>query len=437
MAGEPLLPKNRTQVLRSQGLGWAVGLRWEEKKKTVRRPQVKHGGAFSVTLTLGQRQAKRQLLPGTRQAGSLTAQGLIPEHWRHQKVCSLAALFSQRCSPDGYGVYELGNGQQVFLATVNGIPSLMADVPGTPEQTARALALFLSFNTEPAKGWQVLSPVDAPQSWEVLIQNVTPSELRFSRLSGETDTLPVYAAGGLAAALLGGFFWWNLSQETPAKPVPEAIAPLVRETLIKTPEPVYLPHPWADMPVATHFLNRCQRWRAAVPVSLDRWRLERVHCRAEGLETVYQRQPGGTAARFAERVKQVFNRTPVFNLVSGGNEGVVFIPWTKFTLQDETAPDAGAQLMQAVSWFQSRQVSFSLSEVKDSPAMPGDGASHDAPQPIQDWHEYTFSITDKHMPEWILQGLDMQGVRLSSVAYTLSPQGQFTYQIEGHLYAKK
>nr|WP_235657594.1 hypothetical protein [Salmonella enterica] len=29
----------------------------------------------------------------------------------------------------------------------------------------------------------------------------------------------------------------------------------------------------------------------------------------------------------------------------------------------------------------------------------------------------------------------MSGVRLSSVGYTLSPQGQFTYQIEGHLYA--
>ncbi len=112
------------------------------------------------------------------------------------------------------------------------------------------------------------------------------------------------------------------------------------------------------MPVARHFLNRCQRWRAAVPVSLDRWRLERIRCSAEGLETVYQRQPGGTAAGFAERVKQVFKRTPVFNLVSGGNEGVVFIPWAKFTLQDETAPDAGTQLMQAVSWFQSRQVSF-------------------------------------------------------------------------------
>ncbi|ENI0259619.1 type 4b pilus protein PilO2 [Salmonella enterica] len=446
MAGEPLLQKNRTQVLRWQDQGWAVGLRWEEKKKTVRRSwgrrsRAGHAGAFSVTLTLGQVQAKRRFPPGGRQASYHTAQGLIQHSWRHQKVYSLAALFSLRCSSDGYGVYETGHGRQVFLATVNGIPSLMADVSGTPEQTARALALFLSFNPEPAGGWQVLSTADAPQSWDVLVQSATPSELRFARLSGESNILPVCAAGGLAAALLGGVVWWNLSQETPSAPRPEETQTGVKETVVKeippeTPAPVYLPHPWAGMPTATHFLNRCQRWRAAVPVSLDLWRLDRVSCRAEGLEMVYQRQPGGTAARFAERVKQVFNRTPVFNLVSGGNDGVVFIPWANFTLQDETAPDAGTQLMQAVSWFQSRQVSFSLSEVKDPPAMPGEGASNDAPQPIQDWDEYTFSITEKHSPEWVLQGLDLQGVRLSSVAYTLSPQGQFTYQIEGHLYAK-
>ncbi|SUG86688.1 putative pilus assembly protein [Salmonella enterica subsp. enterica] len=60
--------------------------------------------------------------------------------------------------------------------------------------------------------------------------------------------------------------------------------------------------------------------------------------------------------------------------------------------------------MQAVSWFQSRQVSFSLSEVKTPPVMPGNDAGTDGVQPIQDWHEYTFSITDKHMP-----GVDFTG----------------------------
>ncbi|EJH8957431.1 type 4b pilus protein PilO2 [Salmonella enterica] len=425
MAEIPLSGKSRTQVLRWQRQCWVVGLRWEEKQKSVRsvrRPLVQRRGVLNVMLTVKQGKSR------------LTAQGQIEAGSRHQKLYSLAALFSQQCTPNGYGVYQLDDGRQVFLATVKGMPSPMADVTGTPEQIIRAQELFLSFNPAPEDGWTIPSTPAQPLSWETLVGRVTPAQFRFARVTGVSNPVRTYGAGVLSlAALLGGVVWWSRSPEPPVAPVVPAQA---EDVFKKAPEPVYLPHPWAEMPVAADFLTRCQRWRALVPVSLDRWRLGRVRCSAEGLETVYQRQPGGTAARFAERVKQVFNRTPVFNLVAGGNEGVVFIPWAKFTLQDEAAPDAGTQLMQAVSWFQTRQVSFSLSEVKTPPAMPGDGAGSDAPQPIQDWHEYTFSITDKHMPEWILQGLAMQGVRLSSVAYTLSPQGQFTYQIEGHLYAR-
>ncbi|EDZ5417256.1 type 4b pilus protein PilO2 [Salmonella enterica] len=424
MADIPLSGKPRTQVLRWQRQNWVVGLRWEEKQKSVRRAPVQRRGVLNVVLTVKEGKSR------------LTALGQIEAGWRHQKLYSLAALFSQQCTPNGYGVYQLDDGRQVFLATVKGMPSPMADVIGTPDQIIRARELFLSFNPAPEDGWTIPSSPEFPQSWDTLVDQVSSAQLRFARVAGLSNPLRAYGAGVLSVtALLGGAVWWSRLPEPPVVPVVQELPPPVQDVFKKAPEPVYLPHPWADMPVARHFLSRCQRWRAAVPVSLDRWRLERIRCSAEGLETVYQRQPGGTAARFAERVKQVFKRTPVFNLVSGGNEGVVFIPWAKFTLQDETAPDAGTQLMQAVSWFQSRQVSFSLSEVKTPPAMPGDGIGNDAPQPMQDWHEYTFSITDKHMPEWILQGLDMQGVRLSSVGYTLSPQGQFTYQIEGHLYA--
>ncbi|ENE8568009.1 type 4b pilus protein PilO2 [Salmonella enterica] len=429
MAENPLSGKSRTQVLRWQRQCWVVGLRWEEKQKSVRsvrRPLVQRRGVLNVMLTVKQGKSR------------LTAQGQIEAGSRHQKLYSLAALFSQQCTPNGYGVYQLDDGRQVFLATVKGMPSPMADVTGTPEQIIRAQELFLSFNPAPEDGWTIPSTPARPLSWETLVGQVSSAQLRFARVVGVSNPLRKYGAGVLSlAALLGGVVWWNRLPEPPAAPVVQALPAPVQDVFKKAPEPVYLPHPWAEMPVATDFLNRCQRWRFRVPVSLDRWRLERVRCSAEGLETMYQRQPGGTASRFAERVKQVFNRTPVFNLVSGGNEGVVFIPWAKFTLQDEAAPDAGTQLMQAVSWFQSRQVSFSLSEVKTPPVMPGNDAGTDGVQPIQDWHEYTFSITDKHMPEWILQGLAMQGVRLSSVAYTLSPQGQFTYQIEGHLYAKE
>ncbi|ECA1950146.1 pilus assembly protein [Salmonella enterica subsp. enterica serovar Virchow] len=423
----------RTQVLRCQGQNWVTGLRWEEKKKTARRLALSAGRARGHHIILSVGSSGRKLPRQNR----LTARGQTDTRYRHQALYSLAALFSQRCSPDGYGVYQSGDGRQVFLATVNGLPSLMADVAGEPERVARALALFLSFNPAPAQGWQVPSSPDSPLPLDELVRSATPAELRFARLSRASAPLLRCVAGMAGCGVLGGLLWWTLQPDTLPVPSPETVVAQAADIIRKPPPaPVYLPHPWADMPDVPAFLARCQRWRSAVPVSLDHWRLDRGHCAAVGLELVYTRLPGGTAERFATRALAVFNIRPVFNLTAGGNEGVVFIPWGRFDLRDEQAPVAAEQLMQAVSWFQSRQVAFSLAEVREEPALPGDGSS-DTPPPVQDWREYTFSITEKRPPEWVLHGLDPRGVRLKTVAYTLSPQGQFTWQIEGHLYAKK
>ncbi|MBA3181014.1 type 4b pilus protein PilO2, partial [Salmonella enterica] len=43
----------------------------------------------------------------------------------------------------------------VFLATVDGLPSVMGDVAGTAEETREALQRFLTFNTAPEGGWTI------------------------------------------------------------------------------------------------------------------------------------------------------------------------------------------------------------------------------------------------------------------------------------------
>lgn len=104
MAETPLSGKSRTQVLRWQRQCWVAGLRWEEKQKSVRpvrpvrRPLVQRRGVLNVMLTVKQGKSR------------LTAQGQIEAGSRHQKLYSLAALFSQLCTPDGYGVYQLDDG---------------------------------------------------------------------------------------------------------------------------------------------------------------------------------------------------------------------------------------------------------------------------------------------------------------------------------------
>lgn len=97
MAEIPLSGKSRTQVLRWQRQCWVVGLRWEEKQKSVRsvrRPLVQRRGVLNVMLTVKQGKSR------------LTAQGQIEAGSRHQKLYSLAALFSQQCTPNGYGEAE-------------------------------------------------------------------------------------------------------------------------------------------------------------------------------------------------------------------------------------------------------------------------------------------------------------------------------------------
>lgn len=51
--------------------------------------------------------------------------------------------------------------------------------------------------------------------------------------------------------------------------------------------------------------------------------------------------------------------------------------------------------------------------------------------PIQDWREFTFSISARLQPERLLQDFDASGLRLTSVSLTMSPQGQFHYTIKG------
>ena len=203
MTERPLSRPATTRVLCREHRYWIAGLGWEEKQKKRLLPRPVRGTrALQVTLTLGGRHGQTP--------SRLCAKGETGPRYRHQKLYSLAALLCQR-TPDGYGVWQLDDGDQVFLAAVNGLPSLMADVVGDPAHISQAVALFLSFNPAPAKGWQVLSEPAAPQSWETLVREVSARELRFARVSRVSNPLPVCVAGTLGALLLGGVYWWNAS----------------------------------------------------------------------------------------------------------------------------------------------------------------------------------------------------------------------------------
>ncbi|HCA3884608.1 TPA: type 4b pilus protein PilO2 [Salmonella enterica] len=412
---------------------WAVGLRWEEETLNVprnrRHPRAEKNSAVrarvrneGVFLTLTVRQGRR----GRRVKAAGRA---VPRPRR--TVYSLAAVFSRRSGAGAYGVYCLDAeaSRYVFLATVDGLPSVMGDVAGTAEETREALQRFLTFNTAPEGGWTITSPVDAPLSWETLVVSADRRALAASRLRPVRQGMrPLPVVAGLALLGAAAFWLWPEDMEE-APPILSDVIPAT-----PAPAPVYLPHPWKDMMPVQAFLARCGTWRRAVPVSLDGWTLTRGECSPEGLQLVYSRQPGGTAAGFSRRAMDVFHHRPVINLVSGGGEGTLHFPWPAVTSADEPVPPVAVQLMRVVSWYQAHQVTLALTAVNEEPGLPGDDGT---PPPVQDWQEYTFTLKDDRLPESLAGPADGRGIRISKVVFTLSGDSRLTYETEGHIYAGK
>ncbi|EEB7410236.1 type 4b pilus protein PilO2 [Salmonella enterica] len=412
---------------------WATGLRWEaqgrapvrqssrqrtavkKQKRTTAGGSRRDGAALTLTVRQGRR--------GDRVVanGRMTPRPSRP-------VYSLAAIFSRVSGDNAYGVYRLDVSRYVFLATVSGLPSVMADVTGTAEEAGQALQRFLAFNTAPEGGWTVTSPPDEPLSWEALSASAGKQVLKASRLKqvrAGINPLPVLAGLALLGAVT---FWLWPDGEDDLPPVLADVIPAAT-----SPEPVYLPHPWKDMMPVQAFLARCKAWRETVPVALDGWQLTRGECSADGLLLVYSRQTGGTAAGFSRRAQVVFHRRPVINLVAGGGEGTVHLPWTPVPGVDEPVPTVAVQLMRVVSWYQAHQATLTLTAVNEEPGVPGDDGT---PPPVQDWQEYTFTLTDRRVPEMLAGPADGQGIRISKVTFTLSGEGQ-QYETEGHIYAGK
>ncbi|EFQ5901796.1 type 4b pilus protein PilO2 [Salmonella enterica] len=410
---------------------WTVGLRWEALSRTAARKDIRQRSAVKKRTTTGRTWRDGTVLTLTvrqgRRGDRVVASGRMTSRPRGP-VYSLAAAFSRVSGDNAYGVYRLDASRYVFLATVSGLPSVMADVTGTAEEAGQALQRFLAFNTAPEGGWTVSSPPDEPLPWEALTASAGKQVLKASRLKpvrAGIKPLPVLAGLMLLGAVT---FWLWPDGEDDLPPVLADVIPAAT-----SPEPVYLPHPWKDMMPVQAFLARCKAWRETVPVALDGWQLTRGECSADGLLLVYSRQTGGTAAGFSRRAQAVFHRRPVINLVAGGGEGTVHLPWTPVPGVDEPVPTVAVQLMRVVSWYQAHQATLTLTAVNEAPGVPGDDGT---PPPVQDWQEYTFTLTDRRVPEMLAGPADGQGIRISKVTFTLSGEGQ-QYETEGHIYAGK
>ncbi|MBA0170413.1 type 4b pilus protein PilO2 [Pectobacterium versatile] len=408
--------------------GWVAGLKWVPETAISRRRFSlfsAHPGTHRIAL------GKK----GARVSGYART---TKQHQR-RSLYSLAAAFCLFAGDNSYGIYPIDETRWVFLASQNGQPAVMGDVVGTLDEVLAAQALFLSFNDAPDGGWAVVAEPDFPLDLLSLAKSLSliqRKQTRLVKLTSLTTLAVVLLALTLGSA--GAWFWQYTIEQAEQEAV--ALAAL-RAEQAKVRQKIQslqtLPHPWATMLPAPYFLSRCYFVRKPLPVSIAGWRLTTGECIRDGMRLRYEARPGSTISDFDRRSQQLLGQNAVFNFLEGGKTGLVFIPFITDNeptpWRDEAVPLPGVQLMRFLSHFQRRNIDVPLSEVVPPARAPGTSAD----EPVQDWHEYLFTVNSKLAPEWILTDFDDTGIRLDSITFSLSAEGQFDYQIKGHIYAQK
>ncbi|ADP10358.1 hypothetical protein EJP617_06770 [Erwinia sp. Ejp617] len=354
-------------------------------------------------------------------------------------VYALAVAFQLAEGGNAWGIYRLNRQENlwVFFATGGGQLSVMGDVTGLRAEVEAAAQNFLRFNDTDASGMRCCATADEEKSVTHLVDVLTRTQLKrcrlHKRLTPAAALLPVTL---MTTALVAGIYWQDAVQEKARQAAAQAALRASQAMATQKPAaPAHAAHPWASQPPVPVLLDNCWLTREPLDVSVAGWRFTDGECVSEGLRLRYVATPGSTVEDFSRRARELLGYAAIFNLQEGGKNGDVFIPFPRTSavnFTDESVPGADTQLMRFISHLQRRNLDVKFTELKPPAVAPGEVQA----TPLQDWREFTFSISSRLQPERLLQDFDATGLRLTSVALTMSPQGQFDYTIKGSIYAQ-
>lgn len=405
---------------------WIAGLRWEYLRSNL-----------SSSLRISQVRGTHRITIGRRQKVMV---GYVSPGRIRRAIYSLAVAFQFTEGGNAWGIYRLSLEKDlwVFIATSGGQLSVMGDVTGSPSDVEAAAQNFLRFNENDVPNLRCSATTEDAKDVMELVAALSHAQLKRCRLSKRMTPAAVILPTLLMAAAVSSGVYWHDTVEEKALQAAALAAFRARQAMLpqKPVIPAKVPHPWASQPPMSVLLKNCWLTRQPLYASVAGWRFTDGECVAEGIRLRFSATAGSTVEDFSRRTRELLGHAAIFNLQEGGKNGDVFIPFPMAptgSFVDESVPSADIQLMHFISHLQRRKLDVKFTEIKPPPIVPG----KETTMPIQDWREFTFSVSSRLQPEWLLQDYDATGLRLTSVSLTMSPQGQFAYTIRGSIYAQK
>ena len=404
---------------------WMAGLHWEQQRSAL------------LTRFRGKASPDTHVVVAGRRNASMM--GVVSPGRVRRSPYSLAVAFLLSEGGNTWGIYRLSRNEDlwVFFAASGGQLSVMGDVTGSRAKIESAAENFLRFNDADTPGLRCAATADDNCDATSLTDRLNRSQLKRCRLGKRLTTMSLIMPAALITLVAAaGIYWYDDVQQKAEQAAAMAeFRARMAMSADKPAAPARAPHPWASQPPVSLLLGNCWLTREPLFASVAGWRFTDGECVPEGLRLRYLATPGATVEDFSHRARVLLGHSAVFNLQEGGKNGDVFIPFRKYSVSeytDEALPGADAQLMRFISHLQRRNLEVKFSEVNPPAVAPG----QEKTMPVQDWREFTFTVSSRLQPERLLQDFDATGLRLNSVSITMSPQGQFDYTMKGSIYAQ-
>lgn len=420
--GKGIPPLNSEQVEASlntitvHGKKLVGGLLWE--------PLESYRNYMSEAKRIGKE--RKMEMVAIRKSDSAIQAGFAPRTKERLKgYYSLAATLAGCLGESWMGAFAVDDGRYVFVTVIDGIVLPGQDIIGDRGRVEQALQKTYSLVTaDPGKQMKLQGRIIAPADFNFSNDNrtlgeiLTPDAFRKEHLLrplalGLTPREIVLGVVGIAVlgGATAGAHWW-LERRQARELAAEAMRQANELEKQKLEAQRAIPQPWLSQPNAKLMLDAAAGALQETRLSYGGWGYIESACDAQQCAAIYVRPTDGAPIGAFLQAAHAVNGARLAD-----NKGVVY---SKIDLKPETG-----DMLQPI---QQREFTFTNYFQAFGPyAQASIEASQEAAQPTDPaaqatWKKRTFTVGTSFPPERLFEGLDLAGLRITSIVARIPDQ---------------
>lgn len=364
---------------------------------------------------------------------------------------SLAAALAQVLGDCWLGAFPVDGSDDrfAFVAVLDGAVMPGREFIGNRDTVEQALRETHSLVEGQGKKWErVIAPTTFDFGGEALslAELLQPKQLKPSAklkplTFGMTRREILIAAGigaGAVALLLGGLFAkhaYDKRQDEAREALAKQQMAALAATNAHAPAAQAPVRTWATQPMAIQAAQACDATLGSLPLAVTGWIFDTASCAADGKVTaVYKNTAATPLDAFLGAARRRFGPTSPLQIAQDYKSVKVFLSYAVPRSSDDTL----LREADATTLFVSHFRGLAIDAVPTPPAPPQPPVEGAPPTPTPDWRVFTYSFDAKLPPSMTLAGMELNGLRLKSVALKLTDGAtpELTWTTSGDLYVR-